>query len=272
MSPTGNRIALVSSVGEDIIVYDTKTQDLISTIARTAYEPDSHTMRFNEDGTQLFTASVNKHARVYDVATGKTIRFFIGHTAKITCLDVRGDLIATGSKDTTVRLWNMEEKEAILTFGGHARPIVCLAISHQRDWIVSCSSYGVVYVWDRTGHVLHHFIKSVRDLCFIGQTHGIVFMSNSGFGFTAWNPNTPNKDLWISYDVHAHTARMAPSGEFVAFQTGDDVSMISLIDQERRGMDVFLTGEIGNSPVGLFMRNDGDRAITSRIWNWLRQI
>lgn len=47
-------------------------------------------MRFNDDGTQLFTASVNKRARVYDVKTGKTLRYFIGHTSRVTCLAVRG--------------------------------------------------------------------------------------------------------------------------------------------------------------------------------------
>jgi hypothetical protein len=155
VSPNGNRIAIVVEYDNLIRIYDTKTQALISTIHLTARELDRETIRFNEDGTKLFTASINLRARVYDVETGKTLRYFIGHKRKITCLDVRGDLIATGSNDKTVRLWNMENKDSIGTFGAHSRPIDCLAISHQRDWIVSCASWGEVCVWDRTGRVLY---------------------------------------------------------------------------------------------------------------------
>ena len=45
---------------------------------------------------------------LWDVATGKTIRRFLGHTHRVNATDFNSDasVLATGSYDASVRLWD----------------------------------------------------------------------------------------------------------------------------------------------------------------------
>src|SRR5439155_1499217 len=48
-------------------------------------------------------------ARLWDVATGKEVRVFAGHTSRVSAIHLcpDGKLLATGSWDNSVRLWDV---------------------------------------------------------------------------------------------------------------------------------------------------------------------
>jgi WD40 repeat protein len=63
-----------------------------------------------------------------------------GHTNKVECAEFspQGDLIATGSDDRTVRLWNVETGACTRTLAGHANGIKDVAYSPQGDPTCVC--------------------------------------------------------------------------------------------------------------------------------------
>jgi WD40 repeat protein len=62
---------------------------------------------FSPDGTLLATGSPDKTARLWDVATGASVRTLTGHSAEVAgvAFSPDGTLLATGSHDNTARLW-----------------------------------------------------------------------------------------------------------------------------------------------------------------------
>jgi transcription initiation factor TFIID subunit 5 len=49
--------------------------------------------------------------------------FFRGHNYPIWCVDEGSNYIATGSKDTTARLWSYDRKYPLKTYVGHVQDV-----------------------------------------------------------------------------------------------------------------------------------------------------
>ena len=71
---------------------------------------------------QASALMLSPHPQLWSTETGKCFHIFRGHTAEIVCLTFNpaSTVVATGSMDTTARLWGVEDgKEmATLAVGG----------------------------------------------------------------------------------------------------------------------------------------------------------
>jgi WD40 repeat protein len=74
----------------------------------------------------------------------------VGHRSNCLTIDVfphtPGNVVATGSLDTNVKVWDVRRKEAIRTFKGHTRGIRKIAVSPDAKWICSGSENGEIKV------------------------------------------------------------------------------------------------------------------------------
>lgn len=97
------------------------------------------------------------------------------HKESITCVSVSpdGKMIASGSRDKTVRLWNAETETLHKTLKGHRKPILSLTFSHDGSSIASTSEDKTVRVWNvNTGRRKHTFRTNSEHL------HRVVFSPN----------------------------------------------------------------------------------------------
>ncbi len=78
-----------------------------------------------------------------------------GHMAPPTALAVSAafGLIATGSRDRTIIVWDLHRLEHLRRFTGFPGPISALAFNHATGDLVACSRSSI-YVWDVNGTVL----------------------------------------------------------------------------------------------------------------------
>ena len=78
------------------------------------------------------------------------IHHFVGHTQRVRCLlfSPQGTLLASGSDDTTVRLWKPLTREDGPVLQGHTRAVGCLAFSDDGAQVISGGHDGTVRVWD----------------------------------------------------------------------------------------------------------------------------
>eukprot|EP00163_Fabomonas_tropica_P012641 TRINITY_DN2398_c0_g1_i3.p1 TRINITY_DN2398_c0_g1~~TRINITY_DN2398_c0_g1_i3.p1 ORF type:complete len:1400 (+),score=333.02 TRINITY_DN2398_c0_g1_i3:623-4822(+) len=56
---------------------------------------------------------------VYNTQSGDMVDKYVGHTGPIVCIDVKGNMVATGSEDKKVIVWNRSKGQALYTFEGH---------------------------------------------------------------------------------------------------------------------------------------------------------
>ena len=86
-----------------------------------------------------------------DVPPLPFIKHLRGHEGHVNAVAVFGDgkRACTGSKDKTVRIWNLENLELIHTFEfeGHKEAVNCVAVIGDRG-VVSGSEDGVLMMWD----------------------------------------------------------------------------------------------------------------------------
>ena len=84
--------------------------------------------------------------RVWDIVSGTCSSVLMGHQASVRCLEIYGDLIVSGSYDTTAKLWNIKTGQCLRTLQGHFSQIYAIAFDGQR--IATGSLDTSVRIWN----------------------------------------------------------------------------------------------------------------------------
>jgi len=91
-------------------------------------------------GNFIATASADKFVKVWNLADGKFVKSFEGHTHHV--LDVGwaadGKLIASAGGDNTVKVWDFEKGEQVRTINAHGKQVTRLSfIGKKNEFITS---------------------------------------------------------------------------------------------------------------------------------------
>jgi WD40 repeat protein len=95
------------------------------------------------------------------------VRTAIGHTSWVTCLAISpdGHLLASGSIDDKIKIWDFYSGQPLRTLCGHAKSINDLAISSDSKILASCSDDDRVKLWNLTnGKLLATLGEHLRDV------------------------------------------------------------------------------------------------------------
>lgn len=81
-----------------------------------------------------------------DVPTA--LQTLTGHKTNVRCLDFYpyGTFLASGSFDTSIKLWDYRKKKNILTYKVHTKDVHCLKLSPDGRWLASGGNEGTVMV------------------------------------------------------------------------------------------------------------------------------
>lgn len=124
----------------ELFIWDVAKQTMVREI-KDAHSDTILGLQFNWDGTQILSGSSDKFAKIHDVATGRKIRSFEGHTHHV--LDVAwqadGSAIVTGGADNVIKIWNAKTGEQRRTVGGYNKQVTSVQFIGTNDNIVACS-------------------------------------------------------------------------------------------------------------------------------------
>ena len=97
---------------------------------------------YSPDGKFIVTASADKTARVWEVATGREVRQLQGHTAVVNsaAYSPDGKFIVTGSYDKTARVWDAATGREVRQLQGHTAEVISAAFSPDGKFIVTGSA------------------------------------------------------------------------------------------------------------------------------------
>jgi len=149
-------------------------------------------IQISPDGKYAFRAKVGFEVRKWELATGKIIQTYFGHSKGVISfkLSANGKLLLTGSADRTVKLWNVDTGEAIKTFTGHRGIIYDVGFSHDQSKIVSTSDYGRIMIWDRESGDLLQSINLSADPKVINVGYTVKFSPNDLYLIVAYTDGT----------------------------------------------------------------------------------
>merc|ERR1712139_14712 len=106
-----------------------------------------------------------------------------GHKDWIAACDFhpRGSHLATGSGDSTVKLWDFAKTSCAATFTEHTQAVWDVAFHDCGDFTVSASMDHTVKMWDLSSHrcrqTLRGHVDSVKAVCFQPYSNNIATCS-----------------------------------------------------------------------------------------------
>jgi WD40 repeat protein len=219
----------LTETGADIAVFPTDVAVFLQT---------SHINRvkaaFSPDGKLLVTGS--ETIKLWDVANGREIRTFLGHSDQVytVMFSPDGRRIVSASDDETIKVWDAETGKEIHTFSGHSGSV----IDGRR--IISASEDETMEVWDvETGKKIRAFSYSYYDEYgdeFFSEYYESATFSPDGKQIAAV---TDEKDI-VLWDAASGRVIRTFSGYFrsvVAFSpdgkqivSADDKNIVILLD------------------------------------------
>ena len=98
------------------------------------------------DAKTAISGSRDTTLRVWDLESGICTNTLLGHQASVRCLEIHGDLVVSGSYDTTAKIWSISTGQCLKTLQGHFSQIYAIAFDGQR--IATGSLDTSVRIWN----------------------------------------------------------------------------------------------------------------------------
>ncbi|XP_077451927.1 kinesin-like protein KIF21A isoform X2 [Stigmatopora argus] len=167
-----------------------------------------------------------------------------GHSKAVLCVDCTDDLLFTGSKDRSCKVWNLVTGQEIMSLAGHPNNVVSVRYSSSLVFTVSTS---YIKVWD-----IRDSAKCIRTLCSSGQVNvGDVCSSNTSrtvtvpVGENLINQIALNPIGTVLYAATGNSVRVWDLRRFASTGklTGHQGPVMCLtVDQSENNQDLVITG------------------------------
>ncbi|XP_070475485.1 kinesin-like protein KIF21A isoform X15 [Equus przewalskii] len=149
-----------------------------------------------------------------------------GHTKAVLCVDSTDDLLFTGSKDRTCKVWNLVTGQEIMSLGGHPNNVVSVKYCNYTSLVFTVST-SYIKVWD-----IRDSAKCIRTLTSSGQ----VTIGDACSASTSRTVAIPSGENQINQIA------LNPTGTFLYAASGNAVRMWDLKRFQSTGK---LTGHLG---------------------------
>jgi WD40 repeat protein len=263
--------------GGAVIVYDLQTGKELRRVMELQFA--RRALALSRDGKLFLTGHQNdKVVRLGEVATGKEVRTFEGHTAP----GVHGvafspdeALVASGGDDGTLRIWDAKTGQELRRCEGITDRVLCLAFAPDGKRIAS-GHYGpksafLVRLWDaETGKEVRGFKGHTRDVTavkFLPEGDRLLSASLDGT-LRLWDVESGKELKKMAHTGEVYDAAASPDGKR-ALSAGFGDKTVRLWDLTT-GRELHRFEGHASNVLGVAFSADGKQALSSDAANTVR--
>lgn len=141
-SPDGTLLATGGgepSRSGELHIWDVAKRSVVRTITD-AHSDTIFGLEFSQDGTRIVSGAADKFVKIHEVATGKHVKSFEGHTHHV--LDVSwkadGSQLVSAGADNAIKVWNVETGEQIRTITNYQKQVTSIRFVGLSGNCISC--------------------------------------------------------------------------------------------------------------------------------------
>jgi len=109
------------------------------------------------DDHKIVSGSRDNTIKIWDLTSERCLRTYSGHNASVLCLQYDEGRIVSGSSDTSIIVWDLESGKVLQRLTGHADSV--LSLRFENDTVVSCSKDRTVKIWQiSTGEMVRTLV------------------------------------------------------------------------------------------------------------------
>ncbi|TPX55854.1 hypothetical protein PhCBS80983_g04983 [Powellomyces hirtus] len=148
-----------------------------------------------------------------------SVKYLSGHEDAVYCIQFDKRFLLSGSRDRTLRFWDLKEHQCVRTLEGHRGSVLCL--QYDDKYIVTGSSDQTIVIWDHQTRKLLHTLRghtaAVLDVCF---NDWMIVSCSKDCTIKLWS--LPGGQLLRTLEGH-HAAVNAIHlhGDYIASASGD---------------------------------------------------
>lgn len=209
--PDGRRLV---SCSNDLTLKQWDISPWVPAIERSAEQKTSS----QKSSDAVFSEQTSTEVDAERPATGSVLNTFKGHTNQIWAISLtaQGQLMASGSLDQTVRLWNLETGQLQQTIRGHNHEILCTTVSSDGQYVISGSSDRTIRVWHRTTGKLVRTLRGHQNWVLTLAVHPTLPLLASGSSdgtLRLWNLDTGAPQLMRECAGWVWSVQFSPDGK-----------------------------------------------------------
>lgn len=110
---------------------------------------------------RVVSGSRDATLRVWNVDSGECLHVLVGHMAAVRCVQYNGKIVVSGAYDFMVRVWDVEREECLHQLSGHSNRVYSLQV---------CTI---------SAHVLNFFFTGMGRRAYLKHTYNLWFFYSS---------------------------------------------------------------------------------------------
>jgi WD40 repeat protein/serine/threonine protein kinase len=261
-APDGATFAFATK-DQRIFVFDATTRTMRkSMVARS--EPSE--VVFNPDGSRLAVSHWNGAVGIYDPVNGAEIATLTNHTAWVSSLAFsRVDpILATGSADQRIRLWDTRTWKETISFKGHLSLVDCVAVSPDGGWLASGSKDRSVRIWDLKTNAVsesRHFADVRRGFAVSPKAEFLAVISGEST-LSLWNLIERRERGRFPVETGTTVLATSPIGDAVVL--GGPLRKVWMHRLDATNSDIQIEGALADKAVASFSPDGRQFAVGGR--------
>lgn len=123
----------------ELFIWDVAAQTMAKEF-KDAHSDTVMSIEFSRDGKYLVTGAADKFVKLWDIAAGKLVKAFEGHTHHVLGVSIKADnsLIASAGADNAIKIWNVETGEQSRTIPGYSKQVTSIRFLGVTENVISC--------------------------------------------------------------------------------------------------------------------------------------